>query len=136
MPLGSLGSYSVVGFTLMRRWVLSWLLASALGVIGFTRICPRVRWVLRVRWFHSHTPCPGGRWGSLGSLGSVLRVAGFIRGPWVHSYALSWSLSSSVIIRFSLRWDHPGSLGSLWCNLGVVFLSGIVEFTRVRSGGS
>ena len=88
-------------------------------VVGFTRVRPGGRWVLS---------------GSLGSLGCGV---GLILSPWVHFCALSVSLSSSVVIGFSLRWDHPGlwgfilvqrggrwvfpeSLGSLVCAQGVV----------------
>ena len=106
------------------------------GVIGCTRVRPRGRWV--------HVM-------SLGSLGCVLGVVGFIPGRCIRSGAPWRFFCSSGVVGFTCvsprgHWVHPGSLGSFGCALGVVgfvwghsrapWMSldsfGVVRFTRVR----
>ena len=91
------------------------------GVVGFTRL--RTRW----RWVHP---------GSLGSRGCALSVVRFIRGRWVHSVVPWWSLGSSGVIWFTqvtLYWVSLGSSGVPW---GSLRSSGIVGFTAVCPGCS
>ena len=96
-PLGSMGSFRVVGFTLARpggRSVLScapWKSLGSFGVIGFIRARPGGRWVYpgtfgslaRALWVVEFTrrAFPGGlsvHPGPLGSLARAKGVVGFI----------------------------------------------------------
>ena len=113
-PWGSLGSYGVVWFTLVRPWCL-WVHPGSFGLVGSALVWVGFMWVvgfIRGRCVHSGVP-----WESLGS-------SGMVGAPW-GSLEFGWCTR----MRHGRRWVHEGAplvlMGS-YC---------VVGFTRVRAAG-